>query len=380
MSNKPTLTSKGRYKIEFRGTECLNCGHPLKLTDKFCSNCSQANSTKKLSLKDFFDEFFATLISYDSKLLKTLSAMLIQPGKITRDFINGKRASYTNPFRFLLSLTIIYFLMINYGGNYSSLDKHGLQNKDEIFDRMNDFNFDSNQFENEDFTTEELDTIIDIENIKLSLKETANKTKSKDSVILANPSAYFKTIGDKSFIARQNKKQDFFRTVITKDTIYDFEQAVEKYDISNTFENNLTFNLAHGTIGLLQQPGSFISSMISKLPFAIFFFLPAFALFIWLVYIRKKYSYTDHLIFSFHNTSLFFILLIISYLIEWITNFNVNWVFLILFCFYLFISMKRFYQQSFIKTSIKYVFLNTIFFILAMFSMAILFAGNIFTF
>lgn len=118
MSDKPTIVPKGRYLLKYRGTQCANCGHPLDISDRFCPNCSQANSTKKLTLKDFFDEFLAGMISYDSKLLKTLSALLLRPGKITKDNIDGKRVSYTNPFRFLLSLAIVYFLILNFTGNY----------------------------------------------------------------------------------------------------------------------------------------------------------------------------------------------------------------------------------------------------------------------
>ena len=53
MENKPTVNTKGRYQLQFRGVECLNCGHPLDLSDKYCPNCSQANSVKKLTLRDF---------------------------------------------------------------------------------------------------------------------------------------------------------------------------------------------------------------------------------------------------------------------------------------------------------------------------------------
>jgi len=118
MENKPTLYQKGRYQLKYRGVECTNCWHPLDMSDRFCPNCSQANSIKKLTLKDFFDEFFSTLISYDSKLLKTLTALLVYPGRITRDYLSGKRVSYTNPFRFLLSLGIVYFLMLSFGTNF----------------------------------------------------------------------------------------------------------------------------------------------------------------------------------------------------------------------------------------------------------------------
>src|SRR5690606_8657628 len=110
MEKKGGLVSKGRYELRFRGVECLNCGHPLDMSDRYCPNCSQANSTKKFSIKDFFDEFMSSLFNYDSRPFKTLSALLLRPGTITRDYINGKRMTYTNPFRFLLSLAFIYFL------------------------------------------------------------------------------------------------------------------------------------------------------------------------------------------------------------------------------------------------------------------------------
>jgi len=375
MDDKPTIVPKGRYKLEYRGTQCLNCEQPLQMSDKFCPNCSQANSTKKLSLKDFFDEFFSSMISYDSKLLRTLSAMLIRPGKITRDYVNGKRASYTNPFRFLLSLSIVYFLMINYGGNYEKWDKYGSKSEESALTRLSNWNFSLNTDEAPE-VQQQLDSIAENEGFKNFLE----KGNQQDSLILSNPEVYFNKIVDPSRLTRLGSKQEFFETVIRKDSIYDLEDAHEKYGIDINMENRFAFNTANGFLRLQKQPGTFLSTVISKMPFAIFFFLPVFALFIWLAYIRKKYSYTDHLVFSFHNTSLFFILLIISYLIEWIFDISINWFFLIVFCIYLFIGMYRFYQQGFFKTSIKYVFLNTIFFILATFSMIALFAGNIFTF
>ncbi len=375
MSDKPTIVLKGRFRLEYRGTECLNCGHPLQVGDKFCPNCSQANSTKKLTLKDFFDEFFSSLISYDSKLLRTLSALLISPGRITKDFIKGKRASYTNPFRFLLSLSIVYFLMVNYGGNYEKWDKYGSKSEKPLITSLSNWGFSYGTDVSPELN-QQLDSLAQSDGYENFLE----KGGKRDSLILLNPQTYFNAISGPSFSDRLGSKLEFFETVIRKDSIYDFEGTNRKYGIPSTMENRFSFNAANGILRLNQQPGTFFSTVISKLPFAIFFFLPVFALFIWLAYIRKKYNYTDHLIFSFHNTSLLFILLIISYLIEWIFDRDINWVFLIVFCVYLFIAMYRFYRQGIFKTSVKYVFLNAIFFILATFSMIVLFTGNIFTF
>ncbi len=375
MENKPTVTQKGRYQLKYRNTECLNCGHRLNLTDKFCPNCSQANSNKKLSLKDYFDEFFSSLISYDSKLLKTLSALLLKPGRITKDYINGKRVSYTNPFRFLLSLAIVYFLLVNYSGNFSDLDRYGVKTEEDFEEYLN-LQPPSVSVTNDAAFDQKIDSIP----YKGDYHRFLTEAKKKDSIILANPHANFMKLEEQDFAERIIHKISFFRTFILKDSIFNLKDALVKYEIAESIENQWTFNAAQGLVRLQRAPGSFVSTLISKLPFVVFFFLPLFAVFIWLVYIRKKYSYTDNLIFSFHNTSLLFILLIISYLIDYIFNVDSNGIFLMIFSVYLFLAMRKFYRQNVFKTIVKYVFLNTIFFILAVFSSVIFFAGNIFTY
>ena len=189
MDNKPTIYQKGRYQLQYRGTECTNCGHPLDISDKFCPNCSQANSTKKLSLKDFFDEFFSSIISYDSKLLKTLSALLLRPGKITRNYINGKRISYTNPFRFLLSLAIIYFLMLNIGGDFSELDRFGKGRDNSFFGPDGAFSFSSDS--DDVLKTRMMKAFIKtLDPIQIGQK-IADGLKKRDSLILIDPLRLF---------------------------------------------------------------------------------------------------------------------------------------------------------------------------------------------
>src|SRR5690606_17834910 len=96
------------------------------------------NSTKKITLGDLFNEFFASIISYDSKLRKTLASLIFKPGKISKDYVLGKRLTYTNPFRFFLSIAIIYFILISFSNDLSDLDR--IDNKNKI----NSFNFQDN--------------------------------------------------------------------------------------------------------------------------------------------------------------------------------------------------------------------------------------------
>lgn len=395
MAKKNSLISKGRYELQFRGIKCLNCGHPLDMSDKYCPNCSQANSTKKLTLKDFVHEFFSGVFNYDSRLLKTLSALLWRPGKITKDYIEGKRVSYTNPFRFLLSLAFIYFLMFTFNNEFSSLDKAAsrfdgnlISNSPVSYNvKSGTFTTDSTKFKEETAKVlEKLDSsqvntneVIKGMQILDSIAETSSlEDQRKDSLILANPTKFYATLESKSGINNFMEKVGFFSKMIKRDTLFSFSETQDKYNVKPSVGNRMAFNSANSLLKVISRPGTFLNSSISRMPFVIFLFLPLFTVFIWLVYIRKKHTYTDHLIFSFHNQSLLFILLILSLIIDAIFNVSSAILFITIFSVYLFMAMKRFYRQGTFKTIVKYLFLNTIFTILAFIAVIILFTGSVF--
>ncbi|MFD0799237.1 DUF3667 domain-containing protein [Maribacter chungangensis] len=366
----------GRYRLKYRGVTCLNCKHPLDISDKFCPNCSQANSTKRLTLKDFFEEFFSSLFSYDTKLFKTLAAMLTRPGKITKDYLAGKRVSYTNPFRFLLSLAIIYFLLMGFSGSFEQLNRLGEDTGNGLI------NINTSALKNIDFGEAEKDKdkiISELDSLDID-GVIYEQVRLRDSVIYSNPKREIEAADELKLFPRFFRKLEIYSTLITKDTLYTFAETKDKYDLKNTIGNKTAFTTAKGTIRSKKEPGTFINALISKLPFTTFFFLPVFTVFIWLIYIRKKHTYTDHLIFSFHNQSLLFILLIISYLINSLFKAESNGIFLLIFAIYLYKSMRNFYGQGRFKTIVKYSILNTVFVILACIGVVLLLAGSIFTY
>ena len=416
MGKKDGLITKGRYELKFRGVKCLNCGHPLDISDKYCPNCSQANSTKKLTLKDFFDEFFSSLINYDSKLLTTLYALLLRPGRITKDYVNGKRVTYTNPFRFLLSLAFLYFLMFTYNNRFSNLDEAAKNFDGTIMNGPISFDLDSGNLEVDSVALEKqsekaIKTLDSLKNVNpdimaglkkfdsiktddpemssqlnyldslgVFMQGVSEKKKQKDSFMDTDPAGYFKSLEKKSGMDAFTKKAEFFGLYIKKDTLYNFEQAMTNYNIEETTTNKMAFNFSNSIWKVMSQPGTWINDTISKLPFIIFFFLPVFTVFISLVYIRNNYTYTDHLIFSFHNQSLLFILLILSLTLDTIFDINSSGIFLLIFGFYLYKAMRKFYGQGRFKTIVKYIFLNTIFMFLAFLTIIVTFTGSVFTY
>ncbi|MFI2742288.1 DUF3667 domain-containing protein [Zhouia sp. PK063] len=348
-----------RTNYKYRGTVCLNCKHPLEKSDIYCPNCSQLNSTKHITLSDFITEFFATIVSYDSKLRKTLQALFCKPGKITRDYINGKRLTYTNPFKFFLSLTIIYFILIGLTNNFEALNKYG--------NRTDEFSI---------FSSTDFKTWITKE------KQLNHLTKKEeDSLQLIYASEYFKIIEkNNSFIGSISKKIPFFETAIKTDLVFTYQNAIDTLKVQRSFQNKIAYTATNNLEKLFQSPGYFMSYFLGKLPFVIFFFLPVFSFFVWLLYNKKKYKYADHLIFSFHNQTMYTLLLIISLIINTLTDWNSTFSFSLIFLVYLFIAMRKFYNQSIPKTFIKFVILNHIFIILAISIFAAFSLGSIFTY
>ena len=93
----------------------------LDLSDRFCANCGQLNTTKKLSFKDFFLEFFGGIFSYDSRMNRSLTTLIFHPGKISESYIKGVRTKYVNPFRFFLSIAILFFLVYSFSNGWFEL-------------------------------------------------------------------------------------------------------------------------------------------------------------------------------------------------------------------------------------------------------------------
>lgn len=397
MGKNKELITKGRFELKYRGTACLNCGQPLDITDKYCPNCSQLNSTKKVVLKDFINEFLSGLINYDSKLIRTLYTMILKPGTITKDYINGKRVRYTNPFRFLFSLAFLYFLMFTLTNNFKSFNDLKLTEKIEDSEGMN-FRFNDEGIVLGDSTSTGEKKIIDFGQIDSVAKDDPQLKKNLqaldtldsfiqkglenqrvlDSLLDANPKVYYEQLEseDKGFTSRM----DFFTKMLRRDSISSFDDAQKKFGVKNTWKNEYSFNASKSLLRALARPGDWLNDTISRLPFVIFLFLPVFTIFILLAYIRNNYTYTDHLIFSFHNQSLLFILLILSWVVDTIFGIASAGLFLTLFSIYLFQAMRKFYGQGVFKTIIKYLFLNSVFTILALITVVMLSIGSVFTY
>ncbi len=88
---------------------CLNCG--TRLRGQYCGSCGQRARSRLISLWELLSEAFGDLLEFDSRLWRTLIPLLIRPGQLTRDYLEGRRARYMPPFRMYLVLSVIFFVI-----------------------------------------------------------------------------------------------------------------------------------------------------------------------------------------------------------------------------------------------------------------------------
>jgi Protein of unknown function (DUF3667) len=95
--------------VDAAATPCRNCG--AHLAGRYCAQCGQAAGVHVPSTREIVLEAIEGLTHLDSRLWRTLQALWFRPGKLTLEFIAGRRAAYLPPFRLYLVLSLIFFLV-----------------------------------------------------------------------------------------------------------------------------------------------------------------------------------------------------------------------------------------------------------------------------
>lgn len=88
---------------------CLNCG--AHLTGQYCGQCGQRAVGRFISIWQLLRDAFGDLLELDSRLWRTMIPLLIRPGLLTKDYLQGRRARYMPPFRMYLVLSLLFFVV-----------------------------------------------------------------------------------------------------------------------------------------------------------------------------------------------------------------------------------------------------------------------------
>jgi hypothetical protein len=91
------------------GARCLNCD--VVLRGQYCWNCGQRGNARLISLFELLKDAFGDMFELDSRLWRTLIPLATKPGKLTSEYLLGRRARYMPPFRMYLVLSFLFFLL-----------------------------------------------------------------------------------------------------------------------------------------------------------------------------------------------------------------------------------------------------------------------------
>jgi hypothetical protein len=91
---------------------CRNCG--AGLSGRYCNSCGQVADVHVPSTRELMHEVLEGLTHSDSRIWSTLKYLLFKPGKLTQEFVAGRRAAYLPPFRLYLILSVAFFLVASF--------------------------------------------------------------------------------------------------------------------------------------------------------------------------------------------------------------------------------------------------------------------------
>lgn len=382
------ITPTSRKAAQYRGVECLNCGHPLDLSDRYCAYCGQLNTTKRLSLGDFFNEFILSVFTYDSRFRYTIKDLLFKPGTITRNYVDGKRLKYANPFRFFLSASIFYFVILAVVGLFKEEESFSFQDGGIVNVQTDDGEqqVDLNEIADDidlsgikNYNQQELSQLE--EKIDARIKEGASKITSQNE-----EKSYDRTPEDslpKTFMGSIAKRGKIFYEFYEATEIGDAATALDSLGYTPSKTNLLLYSKNKDIERVKNNPTRFIQYLISKTPFFLFFFAPIIALFFWLIYSKKKFNYMEHLVFIFHIFSWIFVVLIICLLPDLLLpsdNALAAIILLIIGPFYFYKALRNFYKEKRRYTLLKFVFLNFVVYIGSILFAIVFFAITAFLF
>ena len=262
----------------------------------FCPNCGQENNNLNVSFTTLLLDFLGDFFTFDSKLFRSIFPLLIKPGNLTNRFIEGKRVRYIPPLRMYIFISFIYFFLI-------SLD---------------------------------------------------HKETSEAGANLVHPDT---TEIDDDFVLNIGKdtiKGDEFKTLLDKGSEEEINQALDTMKFEGDFEKFI----AKRALKMYRQKERVPNYILKNVSTMMFFLLPVFALLLMIFYRKSKMYYIEHLVFSLHLHTFFFLFNAIYLLFPLIglEIYSLGLAVLVTVV-YFFIALFKVYKQSFGKTLLKEVLL-----------------------
>ena len=318
-------------------------------------------------------DFIESVLNVDSKIFRSIGS-LFKPGKLTIEYFKGHHKRYVPPLRLFFVMAIVHFAVLGYVG----LDKLE-QEVNKITERQ------WKKAHLADFR-DQLD----------SARQTVEMAYPNEPVLLEAMDSLERILGDSrsdsiglgyfSFDPDSSKFKLKQVEIAPRDAM---EMPLDSFASTYGDGTLLSQVQLRQVAKFNRRGGNFTQFVLSKLIWMVVLMMPALALLLKFLYIRREHFYVEHLVFSFHYHA--FAFLIVSAILlfnqakldqfsKWFDEgFLIGMSFLWILV-YLFIAMRRFYKQHWFKTFIKYCIINfsytfifAVFLVLTLLASALLF-------
>jgi hypothetical protein len=367
---------------------CSNCG--AKLAGLYCHQCGQSSKSMIKFFGEVVKELLDDSIGYDSRIKHSIMPLLCKPGRITLDYINGKRFYYVLPFRLYLITSLILILLVK-----------GAANTDELkFDDIVTVNGDQAASQE---LQQEIDQEVNNELNEINKALNQARQNNKENAVKKTPTP---PTTDEKKQANGNPLDDAEQNLDVKES----NQAVDDVDSLSQSESiteedsdklNLKWNsetkqlegienleeswfktflvVINPKIKTLKaDPQPLIDAFFEALPYMMFIILPIFAIFLKLFYAFSKRYYIEHLVFLLHNHAFIYMVMMLEIITEFFAEklygfdnglassiaTGLDWFGTLLFYWmivYVFLAMKRFYRQGWAVTIFKTLVLGLVY-------------------
>ncbi|GAA5099942.1 DUF3667 domain-containing protein [Chryseobacterium ginsengisoli] len=338
---------------------CLNCGHTVE--ERFCPHCGQENIEPKQPFHYLFTHFIEDFTHYDGQFWKTIKYLLFNPGKLTKEYLAGKRQLYVAPVKLYIFISFITFLvpaLIPKAHESEKAEKIShIERTEKIEEQKEATNKILDEFQKKGLFSKETVS---------NAKKIADSIQIKDSVqeksVLNDGDVFEKTFSDNTtFMDAHNLKE--YDSLYAKDE--GFFHTLSRPMAKKVFE------LKESGFTKAQIKEKYIETILHTIPKALFVYLPIFAFFLWIFHNKKRWWYFDHGIFTLHYFSFLLLSTLIYIVINRIGNLLPDYtIFTLLFSLinvalffyislYFFIAHYRTYESkkrvSIVKGSILFI-------------------------
>ena len=318
--------------------ECLNCGAHLR--GQYCGTCGQRGSSRLISLWELLRDAFGDLLELDSRLWRTLVPLVIKPGKLTHDYLQGRRVRYMPPFRMYLVLSLLFFLV----AFFDPRESLGI--------------FYEPQTAEEEAAREQEE--------KARMADEARRDLVAEGIIAGSPEEAAET---------DAAPDDGLNIKINGDGPAEADCQIDEFSINGPewLKRRLTpERLVKICEDMKKDNGrQFVRNLYDNIPIALIVLLPIMAFVLKLLYPLSRRYYVEHLLFFVHFHAFLFLILTLQILIGRLnalvpTPEAVGILIIVAASFYvpvyLFVAMRRVYGQGRLVTAFKYIVLSVSYF------------------